>query len=147
MKHSRYFFAVLTAVVIWFVPSPMYAEDEYVKKAMSLTARDFDKDLPDQPINEWLRSHIPPEYRMLWGEHTTDCGEATGTTLDTGRDMPMCVEVEFIEGRETRGCLDLFVGTKERGFSKNEHRLYFGHLEYGASRYNFRRLSDMLKVK
>jgi hypothetical protein len=123
------------------------AYDKYVKKAMSLMARDFEKDLPDQPIDVWLRSNIPARYMVVWGERITDCGESTGTAVDKERDMPMCIEVEIKEGPEIKGYLALFVGTKKRGLFKDGYGIYFGYLEHSGNKYIFKRLSDVLKVK
>jgi hypothetical protein len=147
VTHSRYFSLVLVAVFFCSLPNATHAEDEHVKKAMSLTARDFDRDLPDLPIDDWLRSHIPTRYEVVWSEHTTDCGEGTGTSVDKERDMPVCVEVELKEGPEIKGCLNFFVGTQKRGLLKDGYRLYFGYLEHGGNKYIFKQLSDVLKVK
>ena len=147
MTHSRYSFIALAVVIFCSLSSASRADDEYVMKAMSLTARDFDRALPDQPIDAWLRSHIPGRYAVVWGEHITDCGEGTGTAVDKERDIPLCLEVELKEGPEIKGCLNLFVGTEKRGFLKNGHGLYFGYLEHDGKKYNFKRLGDVLKVK
>jgi hypothetical protein len=124
-----------------------HADDEYVKKAKSLTAEDFDRTLPDQPVAGWLRSNIPAQYEVVWGEYITDCGEGTGTTSDKDRDMPLCAEVELKEGRETKGYLALFVGTQKRGLLRDSAGLYFGYLEHRETKHNFKRLGDVLKIK
>jgi len=147
MIHIRYFFIVLIVIVFCVLFNTANAYDDYVKKAISLTARDFEKDLPDQPIDAWLRSNIPARYEVVWGEHITDCGESTGTSADKERDMPMCLEVEIKEGPEIKGYLALFVGTEKRGLFKDGYGIYFGYLEHGGNKYNFKRLSDVLKVK
>lgn len=123
------------------------AGDEYVKKAKMLSARQFDSALPDQPLEIWLRSNIPKQYKMVWGEYLTDCGEGTGTAADRDRDLPLCAEVELKEGSKVRGYLALFVGTQKRGLLKEEYGLYFGHLEHNGARHEFKKLSDLLKVK
>jgi hypothetical protein len=144
---SRYFFIVLVALFFCSIPNAAHAEDEQVKKAMSLTARDFDRDLPDLPIDDWLLAHIPVRYEVVWGEHITDCGEGGGTSVDIDRDMPVCVEVELKEGREVKGFFNFFVGTQKSGFLKDGCGLYFGYLEHGGNKFTFKRLNDVLKVK
>ena len=124
-----------------------HAEDGVVKAAKLLTAQDFDKTLPDQPIEEWLRMHLPAGYDATWGEYATDCGEGTGSAVDKERDMPLCAEVEIREGTKVMGYLALLVGTRKRGLLKDGVGLYFGYLEHGGNKYDFKRLGDVLKVK
>jgi len=147
MTDRQYFFIILAAVIFCSLPGVARADDDYVKKAMSLTARDFDRTLPNQPIGGWLRSNIPARYEVVWGEYITDCGEGTGTVVDKERDMPMCLEVDLKEGPEIKGYLALFVGTEKRGLLRSGYGLYFGYLEHGGIRYTFRRLSDVLNVE
>jgi hypothetical protein len=147
MTHKRYLAIVLAAAVFCSLASAAQADDEGVKRVMSLTARDFDKVLPDQPIDGWLRSNLPARYEVVWGEHITDCGEGTGTVIDKERDMPICLEVVLKEGLEIKGYLALFVGTEKRGLLKDGYGLYFGYLQYDGNRYNFKWLRDVLKVK
>ncbi len=147
MTNKRYLVIVLAAIVFCSFSSATQADDERVKRAMSLTARDFDRVLPDQPIEVWLRSNLPARYEVLWGEHFTDCGEGTGTAIDQERDMPMCLEVMLKEGPEIKGYLALFVGTEKRGLLKDGYGLYFGYLQQGGKRHNFKRLRDVLKIK
>jgi hypothetical protein len=147
MTHGKNFFMILAAVVFCSLSGITHAEDEYAKKAMSLTARDFDIVLPDQPIDGWLQSNIPTGYEAVWGEHITDCGEGTGTAVDKERDMPICLEAELKEGPEIKGYLALFVGTEKQGPLKSGYGLYSGYLDHNGKRYTFGRLSDVLKVK
>ena len=85
-----------------------------MKQAMSLTAREYDKTLPAQPVTTWLREHLPTRYEVVWGDRITDCGEASGTAADADRDLPMCAEIELREGGTMRGYLALFIGTAKR---------------------------------
>lgn len=147
MTHKRFLVIVLAAVVFCSLSRATRADDEGVKRALSLTARDFDRVLPDQPIGAWLRSNLPARYEVIWGEHITDCGEGTGTAIDKERDMPICLEVVLKEGPEIKGYLALFVGTERRGLFKGGYGLYFGYLQHEGNRYNFKRLRDVLKVK
>jgi len=45
------------------------------------------------------------------------------------------------------GYLALMVGTHKRGLLKEGNGLYFGYLEPAGTRYDFKRLGDVLKVK
>ncbi len=140
-------FGLLVVTLACSVPASAQADEEFVKIAKSLSARDFDRSLPNQPIEVWLRMHLPTGYEAIWGEEITDCGEGTGTGVDASRDMPFCAEVELKREAKPAGYLALMIGTRTRGASKESAGLYFGYLEHGGRRYDFKRLSDVLKVK
>jgi len=128
------------------VSASAYADDAFVRATKSLSARDFDKDLPDQSVEAWLRAHLPAGYQAVWGEEITDCGEGGGAAIE-GRDMPLCAEVKVERGAKMVGYLALMVGTEKRGLLREGRQLYFGYLEHGGTKYDFKRLSDVLKVK
>ena len=128
------------------VAGNVYGDDEIVKAAKSLSAQAFDKTLPDQSVESWLRAHLTAEYQIVWGEEITDCGEGGGTPIE-GRDMPLCAEVVVKGGAKMVGYLALIVGTHKRGLLKEGNGLYFGYLERAGTRYDFKRLSDVLKIK
>jgi len=50
-------------------------------------------------------------------------------------------------GSVSPGPLPLLVGTQTRELSKDGLGLYFGYLERRGTKYDFKRLSDVLKVK
>jgi hypothetical protein len=144
-KNSGFIF--LTAVFVCLVSTGALAGDDLAIKARLLSAKHFDATLPEQPVQEWLRRHLPPEYEILWGEYITDCGESTGGASDKKRDMPLCAEVEIKKGARLAGYLALFVGTQKRGLLNNGAGVYFGYLEHQGTKYNFRKLSDILNVE
>ena len=144
--HGKLLFALFAATLVCSVSINTHAEDDLVKKAKSLDAQDFDKTLPAQPVVDWLRAHLPASYEVIWGEYITDCGESTGTATDKERDMPLCAEVEIREGGKVVGSLNLFVATQKRGLLRGGMELYFGYLEHHGMKYDFMRLSDILKI-
>lgn len=144
-KNSVFFF--FTAILFYSVSTGALADDALVIKARSLSAKLFDETLPAQPIEEWLRMHLPSEYEIVWGKYITDCGERTGSATDKKRDVPLCAEVEIRKGTKLVGYLALFLGTQKRGLLNNGAGVYFGYLEYQGMKYNFRRLSDILNVE
>jgi hypothetical protein len=146
MTRSQCLVCLLAASVLWSVSSGARADDQLVTGAKLLTARDFDETLPGQPIEKWLREHLA-EYTTVWGEHITDCGEGTGSAVDKERDMPLCAEIEIKDRASVVGYLLLLVGTQTRGLSKDGMGLYFGYLEHRGTKYDLKRLSDVLKVK
>lgn len=144
-KNSVFFF--FTAILFYSVSTGALADDALVIKARSLSAKLFDETLPAQPIEEWLRMHLPSEYEIVWGKYITDCGERTGSATDKKRDIPLCAEVEIRKGTKLVGYLDLFLGTQKRGLLNDSAGVYFGYLEHQGMKYNFRKLSDILKAE
>jgi hypothetical protein len=147
MVRSQFSPSFLAMILACSVSANAYADDEFVRAAKSLSARAFDQNLPDQSVEEWLRAHVPVEYQVVWGEEVTDCGEGTGSAIDAKRDMPLCAEVQVKRGAKMVGYFALMVGTQKRGLLKDGNALYFGYLEHAGTKYDFRRLSDVLKVK
>lgn len=148
MTRSPFLLNFFAASLVGLVSASAQADDDqFVKGAKSLTARDFDKALPDQSIEAWLRAHLPLGHEAVWGEYITDCREGTGSAIDAKRDMPLCAEVELKRGAKAAGYLELLVGTQKRGLSKEDAGLYLGYLEHAGTKYEFKRLSDVLDVK
>lgn len=142
----RQFFFLLAACLLCSVAAGVHADDQFVKAAKLRSAYDFDKALPRQPIVEWLRVHLP-WYETSWGEHITDCGEGTGSAADRERDMPLCAEIGVKDGPKEVGYLALLVATQKRGLLQDGIGLHSGYLEHHGTRYDFKRLSDVLKVR
>lgn len=144
--HSQFVLSVLALSLACSIWDSAYADDAFVKAAKSMSARDFDRDLPNQSVEAWLRALLPIGYKAVWGEEITDCGEGGGAVIE-GRDMPLCAEVQLMRGDKMAGYLALMVGTEKGGLLKEGSQLYFGYFEYAGVKYNFKRLSDVLKVK
>jgi hypothetical protein len=147
MTRSGYIVALLIAGVLGLASWKAQADDQYVRTAKSLSVWHFDKTLPDQPVEKWMRVNLPTGYEAVWGPYITDCGESTGSPVDRERDMPLCAEIELRKGGEVKGYLALFVGTQKRGLVQEGAGLYFGYLEHRGKKYEFRRLSDLLHVE
>lgn len=145
MTRSRLLFRLVAASLACLVFGGAQADDRFVRETKSRSAHDFDDALPVQPVAEWLRAHLP-SYQISWGEHITDCGEGTGSAIDKERDMPLCAEIVVKDGPKAKGYLVLLVGTQKRGLSKDGIGLYFGYLEHRGTKFEFKRLSDALKI-
>ncbi len=61
--------------------------------------------------------------------------------------MPLCAKVELNRAGRLAGYLALQVGTRRLGLTKEKTGLYFGYLEQGGVKYDFRHLGDVLMVK
>lgn len=138
--------ALIIAVLI-FVSSPALADDAYIIFAKSLTARQYDKALPSVPIGQWLRSNLPRDVEVFWGNSVTDCGEWVGQPeADKVRDMPLCAEIELKKKGEVMGYLLLFVGTEKKGKMKNAG-LYFGYFKKAGKTIELNELREITKMK
>ena len=145
--HKKLIFIFLTAAFFCSAYSGVLADDDLVMKAKSLSTKHFDETLPDQPIEEWLRRHLPAKYEIVWGEYITDCGESTGGAADKERDMPLCAEIEIRKKAKLVGYLALFVGTQKCGLLNDSAGVYFGYLEHQGTKYNFRKLREILNIE
>jgi hypothetical protein len=137
----------LTLVVLIIATSPVFADDDYITFAKSLTARQYDKTLPSVPIRQWLASNLPRDVHAVWGQKVTDCGEWTGSPeLDRVRDMPLCAEIELRKEEKVVGILLLFVGTEKKG-KMNRGGLYYGYFKRGEKAIDLNDLRDIKKMK
>jgi hypothetical protein len=143
---DRFLLAFLGVSLTCVASGNACADDGFVTAAKSLTARAFDKTLPEQPVESWLRAHLPAGYQIVWGEEVTDCGEGGGGPIE-GRDMPLCAEVVVKSEGKMVGYLALVVGTHKRGLLKGGYELYFGYLERTGVRHDLKHLRDLLKQK
>ena len=134
--------------MLLLVSSPALADDEYVTFAKSLLARDFDANLPSQPVEQWLISSLPGGMTASWGKYVTDCGEQTGVpAIDKERDMPLCVEIELKHEEKVVGYLMLFVGTQKKGKLKESAGLYFGNIQQGNKTIWLKKLGELTNMK
>jgi hypothetical protein len=146
-KRKNSVFIFFVTILFSSVSTGALADDALLIKVRSLNAKHFDKTLPAQPVEKWLRMHLPAEYELIWGQYLTDCGESAGSATDEKRDVPLCAEVEIRKGIKLAGYLALFVGTQKRGLWNDSDGVYFGYLEHHGTKYEFRKLSDILNVK
>jgi hypothetical protein len=128
--------------------SPSRADDDAVLFARSLLARDFDANLPAQPIEKWLLASLPKGIKAHWEEYATDCGEQTGDpAIDKTRDLPLCVEIELRRVGKPAGSLMLFVGTQKGGTTKEHVGLYFGNIMQGNKTVWLKKLGDLTSMQ
>ncbi len=139
---------LIVMLMILSAAAPAPADDAYVSFAKALPARNFDKSLPSVTTEQWLNSSLPPGIVAVWGSNVTDCGEQTGAPeIDKKRDMPLCAEIELKEKDRSAGYLLLFVGTQNKGKTKESAGLYYGHLILGGKTINLKSLHEITKLK
>ena len=70
-----------------------------------------------QPLAVWFRQLVGPETSVQW--EVNDCGEATGTSADMGRNLPICVQAiaSLTDKREVS--ISIAVGTEKKGMFRS----------------------------
>jgi len=142
---------ILSLIIVFLIlsaSSPALADDDYVRFAKSLPAKDFDKSLPSVPTEHWLTLILPRDIAAVWGDNVTDCGEQTGDpAIDRERDMPLCIEIELKQKDKSAGYLLLFVGTEKKGRLKEAAGLYYGYIRQGDKTIDLKKLHEITKLK
>jgi len=138
----------IIVIMIFFASSLALADDDYVRFAKSLPAKNYDKSLPPVPTEQWLISILPRGIVAVWGDNVTDCGEQTGDpAIDRERDMPMCIEIELKQKDKSVGYLLLFVGTEKKGKLEETAGLYYGYIRRGDKTIYLKKLQEITKLK
>lgn len=134
---------VVAACALLLIEPPARAQDPFVIVAKSFSARDFDRRLPNEPIDHWLKAHLPKGMEAIWEPELTDCGAGTGTAADEKKDLPVCAEVGLKKDGRLKGFLLLRVGTRKGGIRKSQAALYSGFLETAGKGRDLKRLGDL----
>ena len=66
-----------------------------------------------QPLETWLIRVSGSRSKLSW--EVNDCGEATGSAADAGRDLPICVEARARVSRNREMIVSIAVGTNRTG--------------------------------
>jgi hypothetical protein len=88
-------------------------ERKAISFAKAIPVSQLDKKLPATPFERWLTIQAGAGAQMTW--EVTDCGEQTGTTADSGRDFPMCVEVNAHTRDDREIVVSIAVGSFKQG--------------------------------
>jgi hypothetical protein len=134
--------------VILFASQQALADDDYVRFAKALPAKNFDKSLSSIATEQWLTSILPRGIAAVWGDNVTDCGEQTGDpAIDRERDMPLCAEIELKQTDKLVGYLLLFVGTEKKGKLEEAAGLYYGYIRQGEKTIDLKKLQEITKLR
>jgi hypothetical protein len=110
-------FSLVGLWLVLLVGSSAVAQTSQERKAIAFAkavpVSQLDSKLPPIPFERWLTSIAGAGAQMTW--EVNDCGEQTGTTIDNGRDFPICVEVnaEMRDNREI--AVSINVGSFKQG--------------------------------
>ena len=117
---------------------------EALRTAKETVVRAIDSTLPAITLELWLQQQLGPGVEIAW--EVNDCGEATGSSADNGRDLPFCVEAsaQLREGRNLT--LAFFAGTDKTGLSNAPIRLYYGALSIRGGADTLHALRDLPKL-
>jgi len=143
----RYIALFLLLISVCFSPSPAFPTDGQLDFAKSLTAKDYDDNLPPIQIDQWLKSITPAHFDIQWGNYITACGEQSGNPqLDTDRDLPLCAEVSITENNKTKAYLLLFIGTEKKGNLKESANLYYGFINTNDEQTTIKKLRELKNI-
>jgi hypothetical protein len=107
-----------------------------IKRVQELPANKLDPTLPTQSFASWFKGVLGPGAELKW--ELNDCGEQTGDPkVDSGRDIPTCVEVDATNPHkvELEIVVSIHVGSTNKGVTQNP-QLGFTSVRIG-SRYFF----------
>jgi len=108
--------AVATGVISPQTPpqAPKLPSDKVIiERAQKADVATLDKTLKKQRLGNWLTQTLGADVKVTWT--TTDCGEGTGSPVDQGRDLPICVEplAKLPDGRQV--VLEIAMGSHQKG--------------------------------
>lgn len=66
-----------------------------------------------QSFSVWFADLIGKTTKVLW--EVNDCGEATGSVADVGRDFPVCAEARAVLSQKREVVVSVAVGTMRKG--------------------------------
>jgi len=116
-------------------------QTEALRTAKETIVQAIDSTLPAIPLELWLQQQLGPRAQIAW--EINDCGEATGSSADFGRDLPFCVEAsaQLREGRTLT--LAFWAGTAKTGLSSAPITLYHGTLSSRGAGNTLNALRDL----
>lgn len=78
-----------------------------------------------QSFSVWLANVVGRTTKVVW--EVNDCGEATGSAVDTGRDLPICAEARAFLSQHREVVVGVAVGTTRKGVGRASG-LYYANL-------------------
>ncbi|QQS45177.1 MAG: hypothetical protein IPM66_14555 [Acidobacteriota bacterium] len=89
------------------------SDEELIGYAKKLNVNKIESRLPQQELNEWLKSILKSTTSIEW--EINDCGEQTGTEIDRERDLPFCAGIEAKTKDGGKVILAILIGTDKKG--------------------------------
>lgn len=114
-----------------------------MREVRSTPARALDPSLPAEAFEAWFGRTAGSNARVEW--NISDCGEQTGSPVDSTRDLPVCVSAMAVAG-ERMITADFLVGTERRGL-REKPRLYSAAVVVKGTVWEVRRLGDLATVR
>lgn len=93
-----------------------------------------------QPLEAWLTS-LTGRSKLAW--EVNDCGEATGSAADVGRDLPVCVEARAPVSRNRQIVVSVAVGTNRKGLTASRELAYASLIDNAGSVRLAKNLSEL----
>jgi hypothetical protein len=140
-------------LLLLFVPVVLGASPQAPSQAAAISVaknavvQDMEKTQPRETFEVWVQRLAGAPAALKWS--TNDCGEQTGNpTLDKGRDLPICAEVQVALAGDRQLSLSLVVGSTSRGLTVGPPMFRQGNISgpQGSETFSIRRLSDVPKL-
>ena len=149
--------AAVTIVIAWCTFLSNLPQNPPVSKTQSLSelekrvladtqrilAHELDADLPRLPLVDWVSQVVGPGAGVVW--QLSECGEITGASSDSTRDLRACVEVNSVLPDDRKVIVMITIGTFKKGIT-GAPAFYFAVIEQSAELYTVRRLRDLPKL-
>lgn len=124
-------------------------EAQAVKVMKETVVETINTGLPPMTLERWLQQQLGPRVEISW--ELNDCGEATGSSADVGRDPPFCAEASAVMPDRRKVTLTFFAGTEKTGLSSGSPKIYHGSMARphgdAQSFYDWRDLPRLLKPR
>lgn len=91
-------------------------QTEIINYAKNYLVSDIEANVPKLSFADWFQQMVGKERKVEW--EINECGEATGTSEDRGRDFPMCVEAAAVLDKVQHISVNIQFGTFKRGIMK-----------------------------
>ena len=106
-----FLFAVFTMLAIDAALAS--TDDEFLRAGQEVKLRQLNEHLPNITFKKWIDGLVPLGSPAEW--EANDCGEATGSPLDTLRDIPVCAQAKIALHDGGTFYMLVAVGTNNRG--------------------------------
>lgn len=116
-------------------------ESEAIEFVKNININKLDSNLTSVTFEKWLQKIAGNKLKIGW--ELNDCGEQTGVpSIDSLRDIPMCVGVSAFLINEQKIWITIIIGTYKKGILSNPG-VYDACIEINGKFKNIKRLSDL----
>ena len=119
-------------------------ESEAIEFVKNININKLDSNLTSITFEKWLQKIAGKKSKIRW--ELNDCGEQTGVpSIDSLRDIPMCVGVSALLIDEQKIWITIIIGTNKKGIRGNPG-VYDACIEINGKYKYVKRLSDLTLI-